>query len=69
MAVGLSMALLGISVWFPAVVIGLVAALLSTIGIQFGRQLGSRVGRYAEAIGGVILLLIAVRILVEHLGA
>jgi len=67
LAVGLSMAFLQISVWLPAVVIGLVAGLLSAIGIQFGRRLGSRTGRAAAVIGGVGLLLIAVRILVEHL--
>ncbi|MBN2021836.1 MAG: manganese efflux pump [Pirellulales bacterium] len=69
LAVGLSMAFLRISIWMPAVVIGLVAATLSTVGIQFGRRLGSRVGQAAELIGGGVLLAIAVRILHAHLGA
>ena len=68
LAVGLSMAFLRVSVWFPSVVIGIVAATLSTVGILFGSRLGSRWGRRAEAAGGCILILIGVRILASHLG-
>lgn len=67
LAVGLSMAFLQVSVWFPAVVIGLVAAGLTAVGILFGSRLGARMGRWAEAIGGSVLLLIGSRILVSHL--
>ena len=67
LAVGLSMAFLRVSIWFPSVVIGLVAAALSLIGITFGSRLGRRWGRWAEAAGGCILLLIGARILVLHL--
>ncbi len=68
LAVGLSMAFMRVSVWFPAVVIGLVAATLSAVGIGFGSRLGSRWGRRAEAVGGCVLILIGVRILAAHLG-
>jgi putative Mn2+ efflux pump MntP len=67
-AVGLSMAFLGISVWVPSVVIGLVAAALSAIGAIFGGYLGRGCGRWAEFAGGCVLLLIGLRILVTHLG-
>ena len=63
LAVGLSMALLGISIWIPSVVIGIVAAALTFVGIRFGSRLGRRWGRWAEAIGGVVLLAIGLRIL------
>jgi len=63
LAVGLSMALLGISIWIPSVVIGIVAAALTFVGIRFGSRLGRRWGRWAETIGGVVLLLIGLRIL------
>lgn len=69
LAVGLSMAFLEVSVWGPAVVIGLVAAALTTLGIIFGSRLGQRVGRWAEVAGGTVLLAIGVRILVSHLMA
>jgi putative Mn2+ efflux pump MntP len=67
LAVGLSMAFLRISVWVPCVVIGLVAATLSAIGIRFGSRFGNGKRRWAEAAGGVILLVIGTRILVTHL--
>jgi putative Mn2+ efflux pump MntP len=63
------MAFLGVSVWAPAVIIGLVAALMTTIGIRFGSRIGSRFQRLAEAFGGVVLVVIGVRILVSHLAA
>ena len=68
LAVGLSLSLLEVSIWLPALVIGLVAGGFTTMGMQLGKKL-SRVPRlscYAELIGGVVLLLIGVNILREH---
>ena len=67
LAVGLSIAFLQVSVWTPAVIIGVVAAILTVIGIQFGSRLAARWRRLAELAGGVILLLIGLRIHVSHL--
>ena len=47
LAVGLSMALLGVAIWFPSVVIGLVAAGLTTLGLLLGNRLGGRCGFWA----------------------
>lgn len=66
-AVGLSLALSGAGIWFPAIVIGLVAGLLSAAGIGWGRRLGGRFDRWAEAAGGLVLILIGLRILAAHL--
>ncbi len=68
LAVGLSLALLHLSVWIPALVIGLVAGVLTAAGIHLGGFVGRRlaVARYAAGIGGLVLLGIAVRILHEH---
>ena len=66
LAVGLSMAFLRIEVWFPAIVIGFVAALFTTVGILSGSRIGPRWGRWAEVIGGCILLLIGLNILLSH---
>lgn len=67
LAVGFSMALLEVSIWGPAVVIGLVAAALSAVGIVFGGRFGHRWGIWAEVAGGCVLLLIGARILIGHL--
>lgn len=67
LAVGLSMALLGVSVWGPAVVIGLVACGLTAVGLLFGNRLGRGWGRWADALGGCVLLGIGLRILASHL--
>ncbi len=68
LAVGFSMACLEVSIWGPAVVIGLVAGILSALGIVFGSRLGRRGGRWAEVAGGCVLIAIGIRIVVEHLG-
>lgn len=67
LAVGLSLALLNVSIWYPAVVIGLVAGALTTVGLQLGKRFGALLGRRMEVIGGLILIGIGVKILVEHL--
>ena len=68
MAVGLSLSFLGISIWWPAVVIGLVCAALTAAGLHLGRLAGAaaRLGRWAEALGGAVLLAIGARILAQH---
>ncbi len=67
LAVGLSLAFVGVSVWTPSVVIGLVTATLTAFGLRFGSRLGERWGRRAEIAGGVVLLLIGLKILAGHL--
>jgi manganese efflux pump family protein len=66
LAVGLSLAMLNVSVWWPSLVIGVVAAAASTVAILLGGRLHLRFGRAAERFGGVVLLIIAARILVDH---
>ena len=67
LAVGFSLALLGMSIWLPCLIIGLVAGLLTFIGLHLGRQLGKRFGRIMEIIGGLILIAIGAKILIQHL--
>ncbi len=67
LAVGLSLALVGVSIWLPAVVIGLVAATLSAVGFGLGSRLGVIWERWADVLGGTILLLVGCEILVSHL--
>jgi len=66
-AVGLSIAMLGVSIWTPALVIAMVTATLSALGVQAGNRIGSRLGRRAELVGGLVLLGVGATILLEHL--
>lgn len=66
LAVGLSMAFLGISIWLPSLVIGVVAAALTFVGIRFGRRIGARWEHVAETFGGIILLAIGASTLLSH---
>jgi manganese efflux pump family protein len=67
LAVGISLAVLNVSIWVPSLVIGLVAAALTTIGALFGSRLGRRFGVWAERFGGLVLIGIGLRILIDHL--
>jgi len=67
LAVGLSIALLGVGIIYPAVVIGLVAFILTLVGMKIGALLRNLVRKRGELLGGVILLIIGLVILFEHL--
>ena len=67
LAVGLSMAMLKVDIILPSVIIGIVAALLSTIGLFIGNKLGEKFGKRREIIGGVILIAIGIRVVLSHL--
>jgi putative Mn2+ efflux pump MntP len=67
LAVGLSLALLCVSIWYPCLVIGLVTAALTTAGMLVGRRLGRGLGRPMRALGGLVLVAIGTKILLEHL--
>lgn len=66
LAVGVSLALIDVSVWRPALVIGLVTAALTALGMHLGRRLGGRLGPIAEIIGGLVLIGIGLRIVLER---
>ncbi|MBN2383663.1 manganese efflux pump [bacterium] len=67
LAVGLSLGTLGMTVMRPALIIGIVAALMTLVGMFFGRQLGLKFGHRMEKLGGLILIGIGLKILLEHL--
>ena len=68
LAVGLSLALLKISIWLPALVIGAVATIGTAAGLHLGKKAGasSRLGSYAEVTGGLVLIAIGLKVLYEH---
>lgn len=67
LAVGLSLAFLQVTIWYPSLIIGLVAAGFSLVGIRMGHRLGETFGKRMELVGGAILILIGLRILVSHM--
>jgi len=66
LAVGLSLAVLGVTIWTPALVIGLTAGILTICGMLLGRRIGQRWGTRVEFLGGLILIGIGFKILLEH---
>lgn len=68
LAVGLTLAMLEVGIWYASATIGIVTGLLSLAAIRLGNRLGARFGRRMEAAGGTILLAIGARILLQHLG-
>lgn len=69
LAVGFSLAMIEVDIWFPAVVIGIVTAGMSVAGLKMGARLGSRFGNRMEIVGGMILVFVGARIVFEHLTA
>jgi len=66
LAVGVSLAFLGVNIWSAAAVIGCVTFCFSAVGVLIGKHFGCRYKSKAEFVGGLILTLIGVKILVEH---
>ena len=67
LAVGLSFAFLEVNIWLASIIIGIIAFSITALGFSLGRKAGEFIGKRAEAIGGVILIVIGFRILIEHL--
>ncbi|WP_320911797.1 manganese efflux pump MntP family protein [Butyricimonas paravirosa] len=67
LAVGVSMAFLKTSIYFPAFIIGFVTFALSLIGVISGYRFRKIKGINVELFGGIILIAIGVKILIEHL--
>jgi putative Mn2+ efflux pump MntP len=67
LAAGLSFAVLRLTILYPAVIIGLIAFLMTVLGVKIGPVLGRLGGKRAELLGGLILILIGLKILFEHL--
>ena len=67
LAVGFSLSVIGVSIWMPSLVIGLVAGVLTVIGMLMGGRIGDRWGSRVEIFGGGVLICIGLKILAEHL--
>ncbi len=67
LAVGVSFAFLSVNIWKSVLVIGVTTFLFSFAGVKIGNIFGSRYSKAAEITGGVILIGLGVKILLEHL--
>jgi putative Mn2+ efflux pump MntP len=67
LAVGLSLAVLQVSIWYPSIVIGVVAAAFSVAGVYLGCRLSRIFDKRVELLGGAILIFIGLRVMVTHL--
>jgi putative Mn2+ efflux pump MntP len=68
LAVGISFAFLPVSIWRAVALIGVCTLALSFVGVLLGRRVGGRYGAPAEIAGGVILILIGTRVVLDHTG-
>ena len=67
LAVGISFAFLQTPLWSSIALIGVTTFLFSVIGLLIGKKVGSRFHKGAEILGGLILIAIGLKILIEHL--
>ena len=68
LAVGITFALSGANIWQGATLIGVTTFLLSACGLKVGNIFGLKYKSKAEIAGGIILILIGIKILLEHVG-
>lgn len=68
LAVGVTFAFLRVDIFWAVTFIGLVTFTLSAIGVKVGNVFGMRYRSRAELVGGIILVLMGIKILLEHLG-
>ena len=68
LAVGISFAFLGVNIWLAIATIGTTTFLISAAGVFIGNRFGNRYEKRATIAGGIILILLGVKILLEHLG-
>jgi putative Mn2+ efflux pump MntP len=67
LAVGLSLSFLQTSIIMPAIIIGIITFSLSFLGVYIGKKFGDYFEKIG-VIGGIILIIIGLRIIIEHLG-
>ena len=67
LAIGLSLAMLDVNIWYPSIMIGVITTTMSLAAIMVGTRLGVMFGKRMEIFGGIILIAIGTRILYSHL--
>lgn len=67
LAVGITFAFLGVNIWMAITLIGCTTFVFSAAGVKIGNVFGNKYKAKAEIVGGVILIAIGCKILIEHL--
>lgn len=68
LAVGITFSFLNVNLWVAIILIGTITFFLSFIGTKIGNVFGDKYEKKAELIGGLILILLGIKILLEHIG-
>ena len=67
LAVGITFSFFKLNIFYVVSIIGIITFLLSAIGVKIGNKFGNKLQNKAEIFGGIILILIGIKILLEHL--
>lgn len=67
LACGISFAFIGVKIWEAVLIIGLTTFILSILGLKTGSFLGERFHKGAGIAGGIVLIAIGIKILIDHL--
>ena len=69
LAVGVSFACVQVELWSSVALIGVVTFVFSVLGVRIGNAFGSKFKKNAEVFGGIILIIIGLKIMLEHIGS
>ena len=64
--VGVTFAVLKNDIIIPAIIIGVITFIMSVAGVKLGNAFGNKMGKNAEIFGGIVLILIGIKVVVEH---
>ena len=67
LVVGIAFGVLNVAIYTPALIIGIITFIFSAIGVIIGKKVGGKLGSKFEIIGGIVLILLGTKILIEHL--
>ena len=68
LAVGITFAFLEVNLILAIILIGIITFIISLLGVKIGNKFGDKYESKAELVGGIILILIGIKVLLEHLG-
>lgn len=67
LAVGITLSFLKTNILIPSLIIGLITLIISFIGVLIGNKVGNKYEKKSKILGGIILIIIGIKILIEHL--
>jgi putative Mn2+ efflux pump MntP len=62
-----SFAVLKVNIYYPSAVIGVVCFIITALGMIFGQKLNAILGKKAVLVGGLVLIAIGIKIVIEHM--